>query len=1145
MVQSLKERLQARQQALTDRRIEHFQSRFQAEYGDAHLDLACHAAFPLALTPDLLYTIWVNFDRDMQGGPLNIPWIAVADLLLSDLCREVGFELYEMLPAVRAALLQRLEEDPRFQPVTPGEPSRTEQLALFLQDYANNLLQRARPEDVGLRQLARSQRWAALAYLDPAAAAARLVEAFQAALVPDDRAELLHLAELTNSFAARLDAFAPLLPYARSMAAYARGENRAAASTIAALSSREVAGQTLAVPPELEEAVDDARSLSVATETDLERLPPETAFTVVWDVENTGTTSWNASYTLLQVGGEPLERMLAVVPPTPPGEQVRLSLELQAPAAPGPYSAEWRLHNELRQPFGATLTVQFTVFLPLPSLLAREYNLDELSKLAYELDVDPDNIGGATLEERSRELVGYLTRRERLGELLAALARSRPALDLSLYAPAEAVAQTASAPPAWGELMASAFNLEELALLSFDLGVDVDELEGETVAEKADALRARMQRHGRLGELLWQVSGQRPTLDLTPYGQPRPPGEAPAAVDPNQLYRLLEQSFNLEELKDLCFVLDVDFDNIPGSSRRVKARELVTYMRRRQRYEDLLLAMAEQRPHLDLDPYFRAVAGEEARAQSTTDLHQLLVESFNLEELAILAFDVGLDGDELPGTTLTEKASALLEQLRREGRLDALVDLIALTRPELDLSPFSSKTPDAARQAEEPLYRLLDRTYSLDEVRTLCFDLQVEYENLEGETKIRKLMELQKSMQQAHRLPELLALVASERPHLDLSPYGYAPESEPEAAQPEPTFAEPFDFTDLIARQADARVDHYNALVAAGNWLQGTGPQVLLFSGEPGSGKLAIAATLVRISREEIPPPEGLAALRPGFLSAIHFCDPQQPDTLLTTRIVEALAAQLGNRYPAFARRLRERVAGASGSSSFPNIPPPIEQSLAGAPGYVPPGAGPLRLDLAGIPAEDALYTYFLEPLQALFAGGDGEQVVILIAGLENALGQAPDANIAAQLSAISGRLPERARFIFTTRLTADLDPLLRSADVRRFALEPPAEEPLPPEIYRELHLTLLRCGPFDDDEDVRALFVDSRLSPWRSALPEASTAAGRVDATIAYLVDRQSDAGENALALLLEVLAEQQSGSECERDLLALADALKLSETL
>src|SRR6266581_2669719 len=79
------------------RRIASFGKRFE----QAHLYLAYHAAFPLALTPDLLYRLWANFPRNIHDEPLKIPWVAVADLLLSSLCDEVGHELYEMNVTVR------------------------------------------------------------------------------------------------------------------------------------------------------------------------------------------------------------------------------------------------------------------------------------------------------------------------------------------------------------------------------------------------------------------------------------------------------------------------------------------------------------------------------------------------------------------------------------------------------------------------------------------------------------------------------------------------------------------------------------------------------------------------------------------------------------------------------------------------------------------------------------------------------------------------------------------------------------------------------------------------------------------------------------------------------------------------------------
>jgi hypothetical protein len=79
------------------------------EYRFGHFILAGYASVPALLTPDLLYKIWQNF-YGYKWGPhqMAIHRIAVADFLLSPLCKEVGFELYEMHHEVRMAFQQWL-----------------------------------------------------------------------------------------------------------------------------------------------------------------------------------------------------------------------------------------------------------------------------------------------------------------------------------------------------------------------------------------------------------------------------------------------------------------------------------------------------------------------------------------------------------------------------------------------------------------------------------------------------------------------------------------------------------------------------------------------------------------------------------------------------------------------------------------------------------------------------------------------------------------------------------------------------------------------------------------------------------------------------------------------------------------------------
>ncbi|PMB46975.1 hypothetical protein CEN39_25305, partial [Fischerella thermalis CCMEE 5201] len=180
---------------------------FEKRFGKAHLYLAYHAAFPLALTPDLLYGLWANFQRDIYGNVLAIPWIAVADLLLSSLCDEVGHELYEMDLAVRNELLNRLQEDEKF-----GQ-YRINELSGFLLIYVQ---QQSQSDDSDIRDFAQAQRWTALAYTQPNQVARELTLAFLK-LDQQHTAELLRLSSLTETFAEPLAEFQPLLIYAHEM----------------------------------------------------------------------------------------------------------------------------------------------------------------------------------------------------------------------------------------------------------------------------------------------------------------------------------------------------------------------------------------------------------------------------------------------------------------------------------------------------------------------------------------------------------------------------------------------------------------------------------------------------------------------------------------------------------------------------------------------------------------------------------------------------------------------------------------------------------------------------------------------------------------------------------------------------------------
>jgi len=99
----------------------------------------------------------------------------------------------------------------------------------------------------------------------------------------------------------------------------------------------------------------------------------------------------------------------------------------------------------------------------------------------------------------------------------------------------------------------------------------------------------------------------------------------------------------------------------------------------------------------------------------------------------------------------------------------------------------------------------------------------------------------------------------------------------------------------------------------------------------------------------------------------------------------------------------------------------------------------------------------------------------------------------------------------------------------------------IPPGLSGQLRATLLRCGPFGSDDELRALFTDARIAAWRDTLPEAASPAGRAIALIAFLYDRYSDSQQNALVLLLHVLSDLvDPGDACHRQLAELASELE-----
>ena len=145
---------------LVVRRLNDFKRRCGKDENTA-LQLAYHAAIPVALNPELLHFLRINFFLD---PPSPLPYTVEFEFLTSGLCREIDTELYEIEPEIRDVLLQGLSREYGLE--------RIREVATLLWQYVEHHSPWA-----DRVELERSQQLTALNFLDPAKAKEWLDEA--------------------------------------------------------------------------------------------------------------------------------------------------------------------------------------------------------------------------------------------------------------------------------------------------------------------------------------------------------------------------------------------------------------------------------------------------------------------------------------------------------------------------------------------------------------------------------------------------------------------------------------------------------------------------------------------------------------------------------------------------------------------------------------------------------------------------------------------------------------------------------------------------------------------------------------------------------------------------------------------------------
>jgi HEAT repeat protein len=97
------------------------------------------------------------------------------------------------------------------------------------------------------------------------------------------------------------------------------------------------------------------------------------------------------------------------------------------------------------------------------------------------------------------------------------------------------------------------------------------------------------------------------------------------------------------------------------------------------------------------------------------------------------------------------------------------------------------------------------------------------------------------------------------------------------------------------------------------------------------------------------------------------------------------------------------------------------------------------------------------------------------------------------------------------------------------------------PDLYGRLRKALMDCGPFESNEQLRAVFAHPKLRPWKNSVPEAQTRADRVDRTVYELIERRNADKENALVLFVRVSSgRHDTAAECHHRLTEIAKELE-----
>lgn len=218
----------------------------------------------------------------------------------------------------------------------------------------------------------------------------------------------------------------------------------------------------------------------------------------------------------------------------------------------------------------------------------------------------------------------------------------------------------------------------------------------------------------------------------------------------------------------------------------------------------------------------------------------------------------------------------------------------------------------------------------------------------------------------------------------------------------------PIDFEKYIGEKAAGFTGRLWVFREIDAWLQNNAaPRVFLLTGEPGGGKSAIAAQLVRMSTGAAASPPGMGRIGARFLDGYHFCNARELRWTNPLTFSHSLALQLSQRFAEFAQALIE-------TSSQGKYRIDGTATVGVNTGGQVAGNWINTLNIQSMPSQTAFGALVREPLERLLAVRPGLRLVFLVDAIDESLIFSGDDGILT-LIARAEEL-QSVRFILTSR---------------------------------------------------------------------------------------------------------------------------------